>query len=367
MDFIIFNARILTSEGTINSGSIFIKDGKIARIGKELRKKIPGSRTIDAAGHFASPGFIDLQIYGDPKRVSAAEVRYGTTGFLTAIPCADRETTPQMIAGAVNTIEKPPDGARVLGINLEGPYLNKEKSGAQPKRFIREPDLNEVKRFFKISGRHLKMMTLAPELKGASRLIKSLRRNGVIASIGHTVATYDETERAIEAGANCATHVFNAMSCFGSREPGAIGAVLTDDRISATVILDKAHIGIPAFKVLARCKSAGKIALITDSLRYDASFKAGWDGKVYRLKDGTIAGSGLTMIKAVENTVKFGGLSGYEAISLASKNPAGLLGLSNKGQIKEGCDADIVLFDKDYKVSLTMVEGKVVYERRCAA
>ncbi|MFA6355932.1 MAG: N-acetylglucosamine-6-phosphate deacetylase [Candidatus Omnitrophota bacterium] len=366
MNFLIFNANVLTPGGVIKDGSILIKDGRIAKIGRKPASGFMSSRLIDADGCFAAPGFIDLQLYGDPKRAAFHEAMFGTTGFLAAIPCLAPKATLKGIDSIVSDIKAQDGGARILGINLEGPYLSKTKPGAQDKKSIRRPEVAELKALIERSKGHLKLMTVAPELGGALEAVKILKSKGIIASIGHTKATFAEAGNAADLGANCATHVFNAMEEFRHRQPGVVDAVLKDRRISATVILDGEHVSPTAFEILLKCKGADKVILITDSLRNDASFEAKWDGGVYRLKDGTIAGSGLTMINAVKNAVKFSELSLPEAVNLASGNPARLLGLEKKGEIRQGYDADIILFDPKFDVWLTMVEGKIIH-KKCAA
>lgn len=365
MDFLIFNADIITSGGIIKRGSVFVRDGKIMWAGKRPPSKFMNSRAIDGGGCFASPGFIDLQIYGNPKKVAGREVASGTTGFLATVPCSAQKATLKKIDSIVRDIKTQRDGAKILGINLEGPYLNSKKAGAQDKKSIRRPDSGELRSFIKKARGHLRMMTIAPETDGALDAIKILASKGVVPSIGHTRATFEQAERAADAGANCTTHVFNAMEKSGRHGHRGIEAVLDDARISATVILDGEHINPSAFRMLLKRKGRDRVVLITDSLRSDASFKAKWDGSVYRLKDGTVAGSGLTMIDAVRNAVRSGGLPLKEAVALASANPARLLGLERKGGIKKGNDADIVLFDRNYDVWMTMVEGRIAY-KRCA-
>jgi len=366
MSVVISNADILTPKGILKESSLFVKKGKIGWIGKDHPAKLKGSKVIYARGFFASPGFIDLQIYGDPKAVSGPEAMFGTTGFLAAIPCLSPKATLKRIDSTVSDIGEQGAGARILGINLEGPYINRMKSGAQDKKAARRPDAAELKSIIKRSRGSLRLMTIAPEVDGAMETVEFLKVNGVMPSIGHTRATFEEAEEAADRGASCATHVFNGMEEFHHRQHRAIEAIFKDPRISATVILDGEHISPAAFQLLLKCKGREKVILITDSLRAETSFDAKWDGRVYRLKDGTIAGSGLTMIGAVKNAVKFSGISLSEAVSMASGNPARLLGFKHKGEIKVGNDADIVLFDNKYDVWLTMVEGRIVY-KKCAA
>lgn len=365
MDLLIFNGNILTPDGVIENGWLFLKGGKIDKVGKGTPKRLATAEAIDARGCFVSPGFIDLQIYGEAARIAQEEAKYGTTGFLATLGCGSSREILREIDGVLESIRSQRGGARILGIHLEGPYLNKKEAGAQSKKFIRKPDVAELRAIIKRAKRHLKIVTIALELKRALNLIRILKEKRVTPSIGHTSATYEEAEEAIEAGIECATHTFNAMGWFHHRAPGAIGAVLTDERVAAMVISDGAHISPCAFKLLLRSKGRKKVILVTDSIRNRSALDAKWDGKVYRLKDGTIAGSGLTMIDAVRNSVIYGELSLSEAVALASENPARALGLRNKGTLKEGNDADLVILDRDYKVWLTMVKGEIVY-RRCA-
>lgn len=365
MNSLILKGDILTSRRVIKDGWLFVKDGKISRIGIGSPKKIAQAQIIDAKGCFVSPGFIDLQIYGNPKRIAEEEAKFGTTRFLATIPCDSLSGIFKRIDIILNHIKTKVGGAEILGIHLEGPYLNKSEAGAQPKRFIRKPSSVELRAIIKRAKGRLKIMTIAPEIKGAVGLIKILRRNKIVSSLGHTISTYDEARKGVDAGIRCATHIFNAMGEFHQRELGAIGAALVDERIFATVILDGAHISPHLFKLLLRCKGKDKVILITDSIRNNATFDARWDGSIFRLKNGTIAGSGLTMIGAVKNAVRYGGISILDAVALASSNPARVLGLKDKGEIKKGADADLVLFDKDFDVKLTMRKGEVIY-KRCA-
>lgn len=366
MDLLITNADIIIPGGVIKEGSVFVKNGKITWVGKRPPARLIASRVIDAGGNFLSPGFIDLQIYGDPKKVAGREAVSGTTGFLATVPSSAAKATLKEIDSILRDIRDRGGGARILGINMEGPYLNRLKAGAQDKKAIRRPDSRELRSFIKRAKGHLRLMTVAPEADGAIDAIKILKTKGAIPSIGHTRATFEETERAAALGAKCATHVFNAMEKRGRRGHRAIDAILEDARISATVILDGEHISPSAFRMLLKRKGRERVILITDSLRSDVSFNAKWDSSVYRLKDRTIAGSGLTMADAVRNAMKFGGLSIREAVRLASANPARLLGFKNKGEIKVGNDADIILLDSGYNVCFTMVEGRIAY-KRCAA
>jgi N-acetylglucosamine-6-phosphate deacetylase len=256
-----------------------------------------------------------------------------------------------------------------LGARLEWPFINRIKAGAQNTDYIRKPDIKKAVGLIGRCGPALKVVTIAPEIKGAIPVIKLLKRRNVIASIGHSNATFDEAAVGIKAGISHATHTFNAMRGPDEYDRGASTAVLLSSEVTAEVIADMIHIPKVILSFLIRIKGPDRTILVTDSVRAEGKAKP-QDG-VYRLGNGTIAGSALTAIKAVENCVKECGISVTEAVRMITLTPARLLGVDgNKGRIAEGMDADIVLFDKDFKVKLTMINGQVVYRNartRCAA
>ncbi|MCX5678921.1 MAG: N-acetylglucosamine-6-phosphate deacetylase [Candidatus Omnitrophica bacterium] len=357
----IVNGQIILQSAIVKNTTLLIENGRIKRLGKAAA--FHNADTIDAKGFFISPGFIDSHIHGDPAKIFPYEIRYGTTAIVPAISCG----LPGDIARSVNSIKHFRDtdalGPSALGLRLEGPFISKEKSGAQDKRFIKPPSPRELRGIIKRCGGLLRIVTLAPELKGAGELIRILRKNGIIASMGHTNAGYEEGIKGIDAGMTHATHLFNGMRRVSSNEDSAAIACLADKHVWIEIICDLIHVRAALLRLAIAAKRKN-IILITDSVRAEAH-GCGISGGVYRLKDGTIAGSRLTMIEAVKNAVRSCGVQLKDAVAFATINPARLLGIDAfKGSIARGKDADIVIFDKNFDVKMTIARGKIAYRKR---
>lgn len=354
------NADIILRDRVRRRSSVLIDKGRVVSIG---RRVAPGGAVdIDASGCYLAPGFIDCHIHGDPTKVFSNEIRHGTTSIVATESCARLGKfyrKARLIASLMNNRRI---GRPLLGLRLEGPYISRIKAGAQDKRYIKKPDNKELAAIIRRCGPVLRIMTVAPEEPGALGIIRALEKSGVIASIGHSNAGYGEAKRGLDAGIRHATHVFNAMSRGGLREKGAFEAVLDDARVWAEVILDMIHVPKERFKLLLKKKGPDKIILITDSIKAQPGNKAGRRGGAYRLADGRLAGSSLTMITAVKNAVRRCGMRLPDAVKLATLNPARLMGISKRvGSISAGKDADIVLFDRDFNVKLVMIGGKIVF------
>jgi len=368
------NGRVILKDRIVNGATVTINDGKIAAIGRKIAPK-RGSFVIDAKGCFVSPGFIDCHIHGEPGKIFFNEARHGTTAFVIAESCAPLNYIYKRAEGIKEFIRRHPFGPNLLGLRLEGPYISKEKAGAQDAACIRKPDAEELHNIIDRCSPVLKLMTIAPELKGATPLIKLLRRHKIIASIGHSDATYESAIEGIDAGIVHATHTFNAMSGIDRREPGVVGAVLMDDRVTAEIILDLIHVHRALFRLLLKSKRKDKVILVTDSLAaaevihsrrgrlnvpYGQSIQA--KSGAYRFSDGRLAGSSLTMIGALKNAVKSANLPLQEALNTITLNPAKLLGIEEKkGSITAGKDADMVIFNEEFDVKMTMIRGNIVY------
>ena len=260
----------------------------------------------------------------------------------------------------------------IAGFRIEGPYISLEKSGAQDIRYIHRPDAEELKDIIHRCAPLMRIMTIAPELKGARTLIRVITKNKIIASLGHSYATDRQARSGIDAGIRHATHVFNAMRGKDACGAGAAGAILADKRVFAEVILDLIHVHEALFGRLLRAKGFDKVILITDSVRSERRRGVRMARGAYRFKDGKLAGSALTMIGAVKNAVERCGLSIPHAVRLATLNPARFLGIAGtKGSIAAGKDADIVIFDKNFDIKMTIVRGKIIYQKKgfntCAA
>lgn len=351
------NASLILKDRILKNSSIFVSGNNIVSIDKGAPRK-GGFLTIDAGGSFVSPGFIDTHIHGFPPEIFRNEIPNGTTSVVIAISCGPEEKISKDILRIKDFIKYSTLGTNVLGIRLEGPYINRAMAGAQDVRFIKDPDAEEIRPLISEYGRLLKIMTMAPELEGAIDVISLLKRRGVIASIGHSDASAEEAARGIRAGAGHVTHLFNRTG------PGVIDAALKDRRVWVEAIFDRRHVEKNEFARILKAKGMGKTVLVTDSARALYPHPAGRDG-LYRLKDGTTAGSSLTMMGAVRNAVKYGGLPLADAVRLATLNPAALLGIEGrKGSLAPGRDADLVVFDRSFEVKLTMISGRITYRNR---
>ena len=307
-----------------------------------------------------APGFIDLHVWGNPVTIAGETVQHGTTAFLSAV---GPEPLPRMLERlALRVATRHLDGAECLGAHLEGPFLNPERAGALPARWMRRPALSTLQRLGRAGT--LRLMTIAPELPGAERAIRWCRRHRVIASLGHSNADASTAIRAVDAGAKAVTHVFNGMTPLHHRRPALLDVALTDPRLTTMVIADGVHSSPSAFRLLVRAKGVDRIALVTDSIR-----SQGWDvvarDGAYFTRRGVLAGSALTMMQAVRNAIKFADVTVSDAVRMASEVPARLLGLARShGVLAIGRRADLVVFDRAFRVRLTMVRGEIVYQRK---
>ncbi len=358
--------------------AVVIRDGKIDALLRE-----PGSGDLprnrrEFAG-LLCPGFVDLQINGafgadlgtDPEAIRTLAARLpatGVTSFLPTLISSPPERYETFLAALENGAAE--EGARVLGAHLEGPFLAPARKGAHDPANLRPVDLGLLRELLR-SGK-VRLMTLAPELENSLEAIEIMLEEGTVASAGHTQATYEEISRAADAGLRLGTHLYNAMRPLAHREPGTVGALLTQDRIRTGIIADGVHVHEAAIRLAYRVKGAEGLVLVTDAME-----AAGMDpgdyalgGRRVRLQDGavrlphgTLAGSALTMDEAVRNAVRFLGVSLAQAVRMAAETPAAALGLHGKGRIAVGCDADFVLLDKEGTVLQTIVSGEMVYER----
>ena len=312
--------------------------------------------------------FID----GDPAglaRLATFYAEHGVTGFLATVGGSLEHIFAGIRAVRTHLEETPPFGARCLGIHLEGPFLSPEAPGAFRSESIIPPDLGIFEALVDAAGGHLRLITIAPEVPGATALVEAAVRHGVVCSAGHSVATGEQMAAAVEAGVRGVTHVFNAMSPFHHRRPGIVGAALTDPRLTTEVIADGLHVHPDAVRLLVASKGAGGIALVTDSIAAAGLADGHYDFEeqeirvadgAARLADGTLAGSTLTMDVAVTNFALWTGLSWELAVRCATEVPARLLGRSSRsGAIAVGMDADLAGFTRDHLPLWTMVAGRL--------
>lgn len=352
---IVYNAEI---DGRLKS--VKLKDGKIAEISDNVT-----SGDINADGNRVIPGLIDVHTHGcigmdamdaDFEPMCRFYAEQGTTSFLP--------TTMTMGYDALERVTNAKTdfaGANILGFHFEGPYISPKHKGAQNEKYIKSPSVEEFGRF-----KNVKMITLAPELKGSIEFIKKVSPECVV-SIGHTDCDYETALEAIKNGANCLTHTYNAMPPLHHRNPGPIGAAF-EKHIYAQLICDGFHISKPVVLATYKMFGADRLTLISDSIRSaglpDGEYESGGlkvilkDGAA-RLADGTIAGSSATLLDCVKTAVKFGIPFG-DAVKMATETPADMLGVK-KGRIKEGYDADLLIVDKEINLKTVIIGGEVFF------
>ena len=360
--------------------AVIIREARISAVverpfSEKLSKDLPGERR-EVSG-LICPGFIDLQVNGafgidlgenaaSLKDIASRLPETGTTSFLPTFTSRPAESYSSLL----DTLDIPPAGARALGVHLEGPFLSPARQGAHDPDNLRPVDLGLLAEV--LDSGLVKVMTLAPELAGAEKAAGMLRESGALASLGHTNATYKEALRAVDAGFSKATHLFNAMSPFEHRAPGTVGAVLIDHRLRAGIIIDGVHVHPGALRLAYREKGVEGLALVTDAVAAagmeDGEYR--FNGRRVRLEagsvrlpDGTLAGSALTMDAAVRNATYYLDLPLEQAVRMASGTPASILGLSGKGRVEAGADADLVVLSPEGIVEETIVAGKSVYRR----
>lgn len=376
------NVRILTPDGIV-SGHIEMNGDKIHRIHND--ENFDGLTFDDDV--IVVPGFIDQHIHGVNrsdamdgtvealKNMATTLPKEGTTSFLATTMTQSVENVTKALEAVKeyrDTDNK--EGAEVVGVHLEGPFINPAACGAQDPQYIIDPTIDQFERFQEASGNAIKVVTVAPEQNGGLEFVRHVSGQGVIASIGHTKATYEETLQAIEAGARSATHTYNAMTGLHHREVGVVGAVLLHNELQAELIADGLHVSPKAIEILYRNKGKDNITLITDSLRakglpdgvYDLG---GQDVTVVngeaRLPGNVLAGSTLSMIDGIKNVIKFLNISLEDAVQMATVNPAKQLGLyDRKGSIEVGKDADLVVLNKDLEVVMTICRGQIAYQKK---
>ena len=246
------NGKVILKDRIVDGATIEISGSKIKRLLRPPAKTQDEPVAIDARGCFVAPGFIDCHIHGEPEKIFFNEVKHGTTAFVIAESCAPLNHIYKKAENIKKFIKTHSFGPNLLGLRLEGPYISKNKAGAQNAACIRKPDAKELSGIIKRCSPVLKIMTIAPELGRAKPLIKLLRKYKIIASIGHSDATYESAAEGIDAGITHATHAFNAMSGIDRREPGVVGAILVDDRVTAEIILDLIHVHRALFGLLLK-------------------------------------------------------------------------------------------------------------------
>ncbi|GAB4549920.1 MAG: N-acetylglucosamine-6-phosphate deacetylase [Anaerolineae bacterium] len=381
MPLLLFHSvRVVTPIGLADW---LLVDGKqISHVGIGTPPNLPDARVIYGAGGWLLPGFIDLHVHGSdgvdtmdatPEALHTMArffAQHGVTGFLATTVTAPREAIRRALANAAACLGTTAGGASLLGVHLEGPYINLKAKGAQAGEFVRLADTQEWAEWREYGV--IRQITAAPEFPENLALLDSFAASGGISSIGHTQATYDEAIRAIQGGARQVTHCFNAMTGIHHRNPGVAGAALTQDSVKAEIIADFLHLHPAILDLIVRAKGTSGVIAITDAIEAagqpEGEYDLGGlpvlvrDGKA-TLADGTLAGSVLTMDQAFRNLAQATNLLPDQLVPIFSTNAAKQLGLADrKGVLAAGFDADLVLMSDALHVKMTLVGGQVAYQ-----
>jgi N-acetylglucosamine-6-phosphate deacetylase len=376
---LIQGGRVVTPTGLVDA-DVLIDGGRIAEVRAGLTA--PDAERVDARGHLVTPGLIDTHLHGglefdamDATRpaleaISRHLAAHGVTGWLPTTVACGAEQLDRVLTAVAAAMLGPQTGAAILGAHLESNFLAPKYKGAQPSEHLRPTDDAELLAVIARHKRVVKVVTLAPELPGAEELIRTLVGWGITVSVGHTDATYDEVRRGVAAGATRVTHLCNAQRPFHHREPGVVGAALVTDALTAEVIVDLVHVHPAGVEIAYRCKGPEGLMLVSDALR-GTGLEAGTyelggqtttlDGTIARLADGTIAGSIITLEKAVANAHRHANIPLAEAVRMASTVPAATLGLADVGAIAPGFVADLAVFDAEFVCRGTMREGAWIH------
>lgn len=371
----IINGNLILPNGIVKNKTLLFDD-KILDIIDTTPDNI---EIIDAKGNFIAPGLIDIHIHGSGgadtmdgtaaalDTISKTIAKCGVTSFLPTTMTMSTELIYDTLHSIRKAMFSTPKGAKILGAHMEGPFINIKYKGAQNEKYIQKPNFKVIEPFKDI----IKLITVAPEMDKNLQFIKEVKlRSDIIISIGHSNATFEEAVDAINNGITHITHTFNAMTPLTHRSPGVVGAAFSTD-VSAEIIADKIHVHPKIFQLFLNNKGKDKVVLITDSMRAGCMNEGRYDlgGQLVLVKDGsarledeTLAGSVLTLNKAIKNFYENTTLELHAAFSLASYNPACVLNLHHKkGSIKIGKDADLIIIDKNFDVHKTIVEGQLVF------
>jgi N-acetylglucosamine-6-phosphate deacetylase len=374
-------SELFTASEQVSSPVVLVQDGTVLKVGSRDKVEIPtGAKLVEFPGAVLAPGYLDLHIHGSAgydvmqgdqkglERMSSFLARHGVSSFLATTVTAETS----VLLGAVERLAeqihnwKPASAmATPFGIHMEGPWISVARRGVHPEAYIAGPSLEAFDRYYRAANGYLRLITVAPEVPGALELIREAKRRGVMVSIGHTDGLAQDADAAIAAGATHATHTFNAMRPLSHRTPGALAKVLDSRDLSAEIIADGVHVDPLVIDIFLRCKGVENSVLVTDALS-----AAGMPDGKYTLgtfevtvqgsrceSDGRLAGSVLTLDRAVQNIMKFSGWNLRDSVRLASANPARVLGETTRGTIQPGARADIIVLSPNGDVINSFVGG----------
>ncbi len=379
--------RLFTPVEEIQDAFVVVEDGNISELGSRSGTALPSqAKVVDSGENVLTPGFFDIHMHGgagvDAMRATGPElsrlgkflIQHGVTAYFPTTVAAPLDATCKALDRLADAIEAAQPGAadgnsvqaRPLGIHLEGPFLSHKRRGVHPPEYLVEPSLKIFDELWQASRGHARLMTIAPEIPGAMEVIAEAARRGMCVSIGHSDADMPVARKAVASGARHATHTFNAMRPLDHREPGIIGEVLSDDDITADVIADGIHVSPAVVKVFLQAKGRERAVLITDAISAtgmpDGKYQLGpievdvKDGKC--IANNSLAGSVLTMDRAVRNVTQFSNWSLRDAVRAATLNPAVAVGMNGYGTLKPGARADFAVLSPEGSVLKTIVGGQ---------
>jgi N-acetylglucosamine-6-phosphate deacetylase len=386
---VVYTSRVLyTPLEKFDHPMVVVEDGAILKLGARTSVEASSNQSIhDFGDSVIVPGYVDIHVHGsagyDVMQADGGArcnfeqflARHGVTSYYPtsiAAPLGVIESALERLANAIENDGQEKCGrsgrARPLGIHLEGPFLSHVLRGVHLPEDLISPTIELFNRFWQAARGHIRLMTIAPEVEGALEVIAEASRRGVCVSLGHSDAGLESTRKAVAAGARHATHIFNAMRPLRHRDPGIVGEILTDQRLTADVIADGIHVDPVMVQLFLKAKGVDGAVLITDATSAtgmpDGKYRLGAlevevkEGKA--LREGRLAGSVLTMDRAVRNAMKFAGWDLQQAVQIATANPARVVGAKDKGVLKPGADADFVVLGANGEVRATVLKGKVV-------
>ena len=376
---------ILSPFEAFSPGRLVIRGDRIEAVGRATDVRVPdGAARFDAAQLTVVPGFIEPHIHGcggfdmmhaTPESMGVickTLARHGTTAFLPTTVSAPADQLSSSVERLAALLHNEFAGARPLGIHLEGPFLSVKMRGTHQAANVVKPDAALLSSWIKLSGKQIKLLTLAPEVEGALTTAKFAQGFGVVVAMGHSDATFSESAEAADAGIHYAVHTFNAMRPLSHRDPGIVGAVLSDQRIYAEIIADGVHVAPEVVGIFAKAKGAARIILASDATSAtgmpDGEYALGKHlvqvrSGVCRDAEGRLAGSTLTQDRALRNLIQWTGMRLGDALLSLTANPASALSLDGRGGIEPGAFADLTFLDKDLQVVRTYAGGALVFDR----
>ncbi|OGU28679.1 MAG: N-acetylglucosamine-6-phosphate deacetylase [Ignavibacteria bacterium GWA2_55_11] len=380
------NVDVITPFRIVERGVVLVEGKKISAVGGPREFAIPAeAKVYDMTGMMLTPGFIDLLVHGGGgagfadksdeavQKISTFFFAHGTTGLLAALYSKAERDMVADVTRLAGFAERHAGDTNVLGVHLEGPFINPELHGAMKAEYLWKPNVEGWKRLLGAGGKYIRLMTIAPELPGIEVVMREAARHGVVLSIGHSSATYEEVLFGIDYGVAHVTHMFNAMKPFHHREPGVALAALLHNELKVELIADGIHVHPGVMELIYNIKGSGGIILVTDAIRASGMPDGEYSfmdqtifvkAKRAYLSDGTLAGSMLTMNAAIRTMVEQVHVPLTDAVRMASLNGAKVLGLEHlKGIIAVGKDADLVVMDRGFNVQLTLFQGSVKYQR----